>query len=185
LANAARAFQKRFAESLKPELGKSVAMNYSTGKKETLAIVTALDKYWPYIKGSEVTVWTDHKPLVNYLSRKGNGVIGREACWWEKMNRNEKINSLVNFSTTGEALKEDQAAEALDSKQRAFVENMSLIDGYLYHLWSPLPGAQRTKTVTQIVVPLNWRLRLLKSHHNQAGHYGPNATYDLLRMNYW
>jgi hypothetical protein len=40
-----------------PHFSDSAQVNYSTGEKETLAIVTALEKYWYYIKGSPVTVY--------------------------------------------------------------------------------------------------------------------------------
>jgi hypothetical protein len=125
--------------------------------------------------------------LLNYLSRKGNDLIGRGARWWEKMHRLDltikyiegkdnivadvlsrtgRINTLVSLSSGGELLIQDQqhcpeigvfwsyftADGALDRKQRSLAENLSFINGCIYHLWSPHPGAQRTKTVTQLVV---------------------------------
>ena len=60
---------------------------YSTGDKEALAIITALEKFYPYLKGSRVIVYTDHKPLLNFLDRRGTDMTGREARYWEKMRR--------------------------------------------------------------------------------------------------
>nr|KYP31349.1 Retrovirus-related Pol polyprotein from transposon opus [Cajanus cajan] len=43
--------------------------NYTTTRKELLAIVFALDKFWSYLLGSHVGVFTDHAAL-KYLLKK-------------------------------------------------------------------------------------------------------------------
>ena len=45
-------------------------MNYSTTKKELLAVVFALDKFCSYILGSLVVVFTEHATLKHLLSKK-------------------------------------------------------------------------------------------------------------------
>ena len=44
-------------------------MNYTTTKKELLAIVFALDKFRSYIIGSPIVVYTDHSALKYLLSK--------------------------------------------------------------------------------------------------------------------
>ncbi|XP_058222963.1 uncharacterized protein LOC131332682 [Rhododendron vialii] len=44
-------------------------MNYSTTEKELLAVVFALDKFWSYLVGSPIIVYTDHAAL-KYLFTK-------------------------------------------------------------------------------------------------------------------
>ena len=38
-------------------------LNYSTTEKELLAVVFALDKFWSYLIGSKIIVYTDHATL--------------------------------------------------------------------------------------------------------------------------
>ena len=45
-------------------------LNYSTTKKELLAVVFALDKFHPYLRGSKVLVYTDHAALKYLLMKK-------------------------------------------------------------------------------------------------------------------
>ena len=45
-------------------------INYTTTKKELLAVVYALEKFWPYILGSKIIIYTDHAALKYLLSKK-------------------------------------------------------------------------------------------------------------------
>jgi len=63
--------------------------------------------------------------------------------------------------------------------------NMSMIEGVLYHIWSPYPGAARFQTILQMVAPVSWRSKILKFEHGRARHYGAVATYDRIREKYW
>ena len=44
-------------------------INYTTTKKELLAVVYALEKFWPYILGRKIIIYTDH-PALKYLLPK-------------------------------------------------------------------------------------------------------------------
>ena len=45
-------------------------MNYATMEKELLAMVYALEKFWPYILGSKIIIYTDHATLKYLFSKK-------------------------------------------------------------------------------------------------------------------
>ena len=45
-------------------------INYRTTEKELLAVVYALKKFWPYILGSKIIIYTDHAALTYLLSKK-------------------------------------------------------------------------------------------------------------------
>ena len=45
-------------------------LNYTTMQKELLAVVFALEKFWPYILGSKIIVYTDHAALKYLMSNK-------------------------------------------------------------------------------------------------------------------
>ena len=45
-------------------------INYTTTEKELLAVVYYLEKFWPYILGSKIIIYTDHAALKYLLSEK-------------------------------------------------------------------------------------------------------------------
>ena len=45
-------------------------INYTTTEKELLAAVYALEKFWPYVLGSTIIIYTDHAALKYLLSKK-------------------------------------------------------------------------------------------------------------------
>ena len=45
-------------------------INYTTTEKELLAVVYALEKFWPYILGSKIIIYTDHAALKYLHSKK-------------------------------------------------------------------------------------------------------------------
>ena len=45
-------------------------INYMTMEKELLVVVYALKKFWPYILGSKIIIYTDHAALKYLLSKK-------------------------------------------------------------------------------------------------------------------
>ncbi|XP_070014308.1 uncharacterized protein [Nicotiana sylvestris] len=53
--------------------------NYTVTKKELLAIVFAMEKFWPYLMGAKVIVYTDHAAL-RYLTTKKDSK-GRLMQW--------------------------------------------------------------------------------------------------------
>jgi len=44
-------------------------LNYATTEKEMLAIVFALEKFWSYLIGSRVTIFTDHAAIKHLLAK--------------------------------------------------------------------------------------------------------------------
>ena len=45
-------------------------MNYTTTEQELLAMVYALENFWPYILGSKIIIYTDHATLKYLFSKK-------------------------------------------------------------------------------------------------------------------
>ena len=45
-------------------------IHYTTTEKEFLAVVYALEKFWSYILGSKIIIYTDHEALKYLLSKK-------------------------------------------------------------------------------------------------------------------
>ena len=45
-------------------------LNYTTTKKEFLAVVFALEKFRPYLLGSKITIFTDHSVLRHLMLKK-------------------------------------------------------------------------------------------------------------------
>ena len=45
-------------------------INYTTTEKELLAVVYALEKFWPYILGIKIIIYTNHAALMYLLSKK-------------------------------------------------------------------------------------------------------------------
>ena len=43
-------------------------MNYTTMENELLVVVYAVEKFWPYILGSKIIIYTDHTTLKYFLS---------------------------------------------------------------------------------------------------------------------
>ena len=54
-------------------------INYTTTEKELLAVVYALEKFWPYILGSKIIIYTDHAALKYLLSKKE---AKPRLIWW-------------------------------------------------------------------------------------------------------
>ena len=49
-------------------------LNQATFEKEMLAIVYALEKFWSYLVGSKVVIFTDHA-AIKYLHTKGDSKL--------------------------------------------------------------------------------------------------------------
>ena len=65
----------------------SAEKNYSTTEKEALAVIEGLKHFDPYLRGSQVTIVTDHSALTWLLSqREPKGRIARWVCYLQQFN---------------------------------------------------------------------------------------------------
>jgi hypothetical protein len=64
-------------------------LRWDTRDKETYAVVSALDKWAPYLLGNKVLVLTDHKSIESWYKEHvaGVGPQGRRARWHAKLNQ--------------------------------------------------------------------------------------------------
>jgi len=67
------------------------------------------------------------------------------------------------------------------------LDKYAVIHGVLYHIWTIRSPNRRKQVRVQLVVPPTMRPAILKAHHDNilAGHRGVNATYELIRKNYF
>ena len=54
-------------------------LNYSTTEKELLAVIFSLEKFWSYLIGTKVTVYSDHAALRYLLTKKD---AKPRLIWW-------------------------------------------------------------------------------------------------------
>ena len=80
--------------------------NYSVTEKECLAIVWAIGMYRCYLLGTNFTIITDHKPLVQLPSLKLDDPYGRLARWTLKLQHYNYnvIYKKGEFNTNADAL---------------------------------------------------------------------------------
>ena len=74
-------------------------MNYTTMKDELLAMVYALEKFWPYILGSKIVIYTDHAALEYLFSKneaKPRWVLLLQEFDWEIKDKKGNENSVAN-----------------------------------------------------------------------------------------
>jgi hypothetical protein len=45
-------------------------LNYATTEKELLVVIFAIDKFWSYLVGAKVIIFTDHAALKYLLTKK-------------------------------------------------------------------------------------------------------------------
>ena len=61
---------------------------YDTSNKEMLACIESYKHFRPWIYGGKIEIRTDHKPNINFTSKKLEELNGRQLRWIEIINEN-------------------------------------------------------------------------------------------------
>lgn len=169
---------------------------YSTGEKELLAIVMAVDHFRHLLDGKKMVVETDHKNLVSVLTRhKLNGRVVRA------------ITFLQQFDITLRYLegKENVVADHL-SRHPPTVSSLAVFELSCRHFEDLVLETSKDVEVDELVkkgvgekkngllyydnkafVPVTLRGRVISAHHDDAyaGHRGAEATARKIKRSFW
>ena len=129
--------------------------NYSTLKKEALAIKLALAYYRTIIFGHRVTVFTDHRPLISLLGKiLPRGAVGR---WVLEIRNYRPIVRYVigRVNVTTDALSRVPMDEIMDRSEKLKIEQDALEEGV--YAVQTLKGEEEEGTVGSIFEREKWR----------------------------
>jgi hypothetical protein len=169
--------------------------NYSVTQLEALAVIWAIEKYKHYLWGKKFTIRTDHSALTSIFGKK-TPLTGRLARWAIALqeydyiieHRPGKLNpadALSRLTGSVEVIMDDliPIRKYLDGKgligskntkqriqQRA--KKFILEKNVLYRL--------KKEKQLKVLENTSDRLTILKELHDQLGHQGINATFDII-----
>ncbi|CAB0029779.1 unnamed protein product [Trichogramma brassicae] len=183
--------------------------NYSTTEKECLAVLWSIRKFRPYIEGYRFVVITDHSAL-KWL-RNLKDPTGRLARWalemqqWDFVIEHRKgalhhlPDALSRVFTEDGEVRVCSTAEIADEWYLRMLEEVEkhparypqwrVDEGRLYRfkrnsLLDPVAGREGD---WKLVVPEEWKERILRDSHNEpaTGHLGVEKTYDRVAQEYF
>ena len=129
--------------------------NYSTLKKEALAIKLALAYYRTIIFGHRVTVFTDHRPLISVFGKiLPRGAVGRWVL--EIMNYRPIVRYVIGrVNVTADALSRVPMDEIMERSEKLKIEQDALEEGV--YAVQTLKGEEEEGTVGSIFEREKWR----------------------------
>lgn len=172
----------------------STQRKYQTTVRECLAVITAIDKYRPFIKGSRFTVITDHAFLLWLQSFKDPaGRLGRWALRLEAHDfelKHKKIKFMVVTDALSRAV---ESVEVPDSTSSSVIDQWydklrSKVDGNSIYKYCTKSSRNRFYNLEwRLVVPRCDRLSVLKSNHDDplCSHGGYFKTSDRVKRKYY
>jgi len=163
-------------------------LNYSTLRKELLAVVETVKKFRPYVYGRGFLVLTDHKPLVGLFRNKMDpdcaAVVMRAITYlssydmeiaYRRGEENRDADALSRLpminAITVENLLEEQKKDFYVQSRDAKINQKGLAVDF------------RGK----VLVPMKCRKEIMEEGHVgpfNVGHHGIQRTFDIIRRNY-
>lgn len=185
----------------------SAQRKYQTTERECLAVITAIEKFRPFIEGCRFTVITDHASLLwlqnlkDPAGRLGRWALRLQAYDFDLKHRKGKfmvvadalsraiesvdvVNSptIISLDPWYEQLKEDVLKKPGKFKQ------FKVVDDCLYKYCSKSRKNRSYSVNWRMVVPKNARMGVLRSNHDDllSAHGGYFKTSDRIkRKHYW
>lgn len=180
----------------------STQRKYNVAERECLAVLTALDKFRPYIEGVHFTVITDNssllwlKTLKDPMGRLGRWALRMQSYDFELRHRKGKNNvvpdALSRAVETVELIKEkegqmnktwyDQLKENVQTKPEIHAD-YQIKDGELYrYIFRKMPNTGSWV----LVVPPERKNQILHENHDDMAHMGIHKTLSrLYRLYFW
>ena len=185
---------------------------YSVTDQEWLAVVEAVTRQWRHwLKGRKFVLRTDHGPLIQILTKKGEEFSNRQTRWLEKLNdfTFEVMHLPGTDNKAADALSRAHVVSALEIGEEAsqhqlrgwkeLQEAAEVDPEYAKEREEVMQGRSlRGKEVKQgiildhterAIVPNDRCLRtklILEAHEPPfCGHFGPKRTQEVVARSFW
>ena len=185
---------------------------YSVTDQEWLAVVEAVARQWRHwLKGRRFTLRTDHGPLIQILTKKGEEFSNRQMRWLEKLGdftfdvvhfpgtENKAADALsrshvVSVLEIGEEARQHQLRgweeirEAAE-KDSEYVEERAEVEQGRSVRGKEVRQGVIMDQIDRAVVPKDAVLRaklILEAHEPPfCGHFGAKRTHEVVARNFW
>ena len=185
---------------------------YSVTDQEWLAVIDAVTRQWRHwLKGRRFQLRTDHGPLIQILTKKGEEFSNRQTRWLEKLgdftfevshipgNENKAADALsrahvVSALEVIEEAKQHQIkgweeVEKAAGQDQAYQEEIGKVKEGLSTRGSELQGGVMLDPVGRVIVPADCSLRtklILEAHEPPfCGHFGARKTGEIVSRSWW
>lgn len=171
--------------------------NYSTTEKECLAIVWALNYFYPYLYGAVFTIYTDHAALKSILSTKmprgriARWILAIQVYQFTVVHRKGSMNADADaLSRLPEETQNSQALEDLTieefQKMQTNDSEISLLKKDLKEPYKVQRGTvcyQRKEGKLVPVVPNALKKKVIARYHDgtTGGHFGVEKTIEKIK----
>ena len=176
--------------------------NYPTLKRELYGAFKSYSKWKAWTHMREVTIYTDHKPLVGLIRTNSDELDNPEATWVLKLSspfisvkykkgsenkdadglsRLRLINMMINVGTLKQAQQNDEYCKTIFKElKKGDVEyvDAKIEDGILYRV--------SEEGIRQLVTPKVYVKTILEQAHNDdiGGHFSARKTFNTIKQHY-
>lgn len=177
---------------------------YHVTELECLAVILAIEKFRPYIEGSQFKVITDHHSLLWLRNlRDPNGRLARwalrlQAYDFTLVHRKGKFHvvpdalsrsinavNVAQFNESGDKWYQNLRRMALDEPRNN--DNLKVVNDLVYMRRSMQEECESTECLWRLCVPMEYRLEIIKENHNESTscHFGKFKTTCKIRDRYY